>query len=42
MILTKRKKNMKMFNYNIPDNDKLVVFADSKEDADKMVLRQYS
>lgn len=32
---------MKMFNYDIPDNDRLVVFANSKEEADKMVLKEY-
>ena len=32
---------MKMFNYDIPNNDRLVVFANSKEEADKMVLKKY-
>ena len=32
---------MKMFNYDIPNNDRIVVFANSKEEADKMVLKQY-
>lgn len=33
---------MKMFNYDIPNNDRLVVFANTKDEADKMVLNKYS
>lgn len=48
MLLTEKqgnlcegKNSLKMFNYDIPENDRLVVFATSKEEADKMVLEQY-